>query len=688
VHDLQAPVRRSSTFLVSLAAAVALLLNAAPVRAQSIVDAQRAEFSPSPDNDAIASDGTPVVQKYTLWVYVGGGSTAFATADLGKPAPDPDGFIRVDFSRLLSTPLQPGVVYESRVSADGPGGSSQSSVSNTFALTTSCSATLSVDSLSVGSGSATGSADVAAACAWTALSNAPWLTVTSGAPGTGNGTVGFSIAANSATSPRSGTLTIAGNTFTANQAAVPINPPVVLSVSSTSVPTSSPVTVTITNGLGGGLDWIAFAPTSAPYTGYLAYTYVGSGVTTRTWTVTAPSTPGTYEFRYFPNNGYTPAAISQTITVSATSAPAPVLSSMSPIAAAAGSQAFTLTVNGSSFTNASVVRWNGSDRATTFLAATQLQAAIGAADMAAVGTAQVTVFTPAPGGGTSASLTFTIGASPTLSVNTTTAAPGASVTVMLSGGLGGTFDWIVLAATSAPNTSYIAYTYVGSGVTTRTWTVLMPQQTGTYEFRLFLNNGYTRAASSPTVTVMVVTAPVPVVSSLSPSSTVAGAGGFTLTVNGSSFTSASVVNWNGSPRATTFVSSAQLQAVIADADVTAVGTAQVTVFTPAPGGGTSGSLTFTIVQGPTLSVSATTAAPGTSVTVTLSGGLGGPSDWIALAATSAPNTSYIAYTYPGSGVTTGTWTVSMPQQPGTYEFRLFLNNGFTRVATSPAVTVQ
>ncbi len=225
MHDLQAPVRRSSTFLVSLAAAVALLLNAAPVRAQSIVDAQRAEFSPSPDNDAIASDGTPVVQKYTLWVYVGGGSTAFATADLGKPAPDPDGFIRVDFSRLLSTPL---------------------------ALTTSCSATLSVDSLSVGSGSATGSADVAAACAWTALSNAPWLTVTSGAPGTGNGTVGFSIAANSATSPRSGTLTIAGNTFTANQAAVPINPPVVLSVSSTSVPTSSPVTVTITNGLGGG----------------------------------------------------------------------------------------------------------------------------------------------------------------------------------------------------------------------------------------------------------------------------------------------------------------------------------------------------------------------------------------------------------------------------------------------------
>jgi hypothetical protein len=76
------------------------------------------------------------------------------------------------------------------------------------------------------------------------------------------------------------------------------------------------------------------------------------------------------------------------------------------------------------------------------------------------------------------------------------------------------------------------------------------------------------------------------------------------------------------------------------------------------------------------------------VTVTLTGGLGGGSDWIGLAATSAPNTSYIAYTYVGGGVKTRTWTVAMPQQPGTYEFRLFLNNGFTRVATSPTVTVQ
>jgi hypothetical protein len=216
----------------------------------------------------------------------------------------------------------------------------------------------------------------------------------------------------------------------------------------------------------------------------------------------------------------------------------------------------------------------------------------------------------------------------------------------------------------------------------------MPQQTGTYEFRLFLNNGYTRAATSPTVTVVVVPAGVPVASSLSPSSALAGTAAFTLTVNGSGFTAASVVNWSGSPRTTTFVSGSQLQAAIPAADIAAVGTAQVTVFTPAPGGGTSAPLTFSIVPAPTLTVSSTTAAPGASVTVTLTGGLGGPNDWIALAATSSPNTSYITYTYVGSGVTTRTWTVSMPQQTGTYEFRLFLNNGFIRAATSPTVTVK
>jgi hypothetical protein len=56
----------------------------------------------------------------------------------------------------------------------------------------------------------------AAGCAWTATSNAGWLTIAAGASGAGNGTVGFSVAANSG-SARTGTLTIAGHAFTVTQ---------------------------------------------------------------------------------------------------------------------------------------------------------------------------------------------------------------------------------------------------------------------------------------------------------------------------------------------------------------------------------------------------------------------------------------------------------------------------------------
>jgi hypothetical protein len=57
-----------------------------------------------------------------------------------------------------------------------------------------------------------------AGCAWTAQSNSPsFITITSGASGAGDGPVDFSVAANTSTDQRTGTLTIAGRTFTITQ---------------------------------------------------------------------------------------------------------------------------------------------------------------------------------------------------------------------------------------------------------------------------------------------------------------------------------------------------------------------------------------------------------------------------------------------------------------------------------------
>ncbi|MBI2783305.1 MAG: S8 family serine peptidase [Gammaproteobacteria bacterium] len=88
------------------------------------------------------------------------------------------------------------------------------------APTSSCSYSLTPASLSTGAAAVAGSLSVTATagCPWTAVSNTGWITVTSGASGSGNGSVAYSVATNTSTSARSGTLTIAGQTFTVSQA--------------------------------------------------------------------------------------------------------------------------------------------------------------------------------------------------------------------------------------------------------------------------------------------------------------------------------------------------------------------------------------------------------------------------------------------------------------------------------------
>ena len=466
---------------------------------------------------------------------------------------------------------------------------------------------------------------------------------------------------------------------TTSAIAFTIDPPATLTVNASTVAPGSPVTVTLTYGFGGASDWLALARTNAPDASYLQWTWVGTGVTDRTWTVTMPDTVGTYEFRLF-GEFDSRRATSPPVTVDASLNPIPITTSLSPSSVLAGGPAFTLTVNGSGFRVGSAVRWNGVNRPTTFVSATQLQASIGATDIAAPGTADVTVFTSAPGGGASATVPLTIRGLPTLAVSTTSVAGGGAVTVTLTNGLGGLSDWLALAAVGAANNSYLQFIYVGQGVSTRTWTVAAPATPGTYEFRLFENNGYTRLATSPAVTAL---PGPPVITSLSPAAAPVGGAAFTLTVDGSAFTSGSIVRWNGANRVTTFVSPTRLLASIPATDLATVGTAQVTAFDP-PSGRTSPASPFSVQTAPVLSVSSTTATTGTAVTVTLTGGFGGAADWLAFAATGAPASSYVQYTYVG-GVATRTWTVIV-SAPGTYEFRLFLNNSYTLAATSPTIT--
>ena len=102
-------------------------------------------------------------------------------------------------------------------------------------------------------------------------------------------------------------------------------------------------------------------------------------------------------------------APTQNVAVSGTvNNPVPTISSLSPSTVAAGAAAQTLTVNGTNFVSSSVVSFNGTARATAFVSATRLTISLTTADLATQGTYDVTVATPAPGGGTTAATTFTV----------------------------------------------------------------------------------------------------------------------------------------------------------------------------------------------------------------------------------------------------------------------------------------
>lgn len=90
--------------------------------------------------------------------------------------------------------------------------------------------------------------------------------------------------------------------------------------------------------------------------------------------------------------------------------------------------------------------------------------------------------------------------------------------------------------------------------------------------------------------------PVPSLTSIQPNTVIAGDPGFSLSVTGTSFVPGATVRWNGSNRATTFNSSTSLTAQISAGDVASAGIESVTVFSPIPGGGLSGSLPFDVNQ--------------------------------------------------------------------------------------------
>lgn len=137
---------------------------------------------------------------------------------------------------------------------------------------------------------------------------------------------------------------------------------------------------------------------------------------------------------------------------------------------------------------------------------------------------------------------------------------------------------------------------------------------GTYTDTL---NVFTAQSATP-IAVTLTLAAGPTISALTPSTTTAGAPAFTLTVAGANFARGTVVNWNGAPLTTTFVSASQLTAQVGAALVANTGEFPITVV--APDGATSNAVRFAVVPLRLTEISPSVArAGGPAFTLTATG---------------------------------------------------------------------
>jgi len=167
-----------------------------------------------------------------------------------------------------------------------------------------------------------------------------------------------------------------------------------------------------------------------------------------------------------------------------------------------------------------------------------------------------------------------------------------------------------------------------------------------------------------TFTINPITSPVPLITSLSPSSVLAGGNTSQITVTGSNFVSLSTIAINGSNRTTTFNSPTTLTASLEPDDLNASGNLQIVVVNPPPGGGSSNPLTL-VITNPVPSISSVSPAAvqassaTTNQTMTVTGKSFVPNSFIeingvARATVFSSNSSLTATLTPGDVATGGT----------------------------------
>ena len=418
--------------------------------------------------------------------------------------------------------------------------------------------------------------------------------------------------------------------------------PTLTNLSPNSGPVGTSITVTGTNfGATKGSSTISFNGTTATPTSWSMTSIVvpvPSGATSGNVVVTV--------------GGVATNGLPFTVTV------APGLTSLSPTNGPIGT---SITISGANFgatKGSSTVKFNGTTATPTSWSNTSIVVPV--PNSATTGNVVVTV-----GGLASNGLPYTVTVAPSLtSLSPTSGVVGTSVTI----------NGTNFGSTKGSST----VTFNGTAATPTTWSstrIVVPVPAGASTGSVVVTvNGL--ASNSLPYTVLI----APSVTSVNPSSAQAGA---VVTIAGAHFGAtkgSSTVTFNGTPATPTSWS-------------------DTSIAVPVPGPATSGNVVVTVgslvgngvgftVLPASLTGTPNQVAAGGTVAVAWAG-IGVPTsmDWVEVVPTGSPDTGFVSWSYT-TGASSGSMNVTMPMVPGSYNFRLLANNGWTRLAVSSPVTVQ
>lgn len=272
--------------------------------------------------------------------------------------------------------------------------------------------------------------------------------------------------------------------------------------------------------------------------------------------------------------------------------PVPTLTTLSPTSALVGSPQIALTVAGQNFAQGAQVFFGTTELVVILPGASSIKAMIPPSLMLTAGVYDVTVKNGGPGGGTTSKIGFVVTNPTDIVISQITP----SFATAGSGSFTLTVDGSGFVATSVIsfNGTALQTTFVSANK----MTAIVPASllTAVGDFPVTVSHVQPMGGTSVSLpATFQVRNPPPVLSSASPNTLAYGGGDAVVTLNGSGFVPTSIAKIGTSDLVTTFVNPTQIRATVPGSLLGALGTHDIFVVNPAPGGGTSGTVTLYVV---------------------------------------------------------------------------------------------